>query len=239
MTTIDLDVTLGDLVTMHPELARELEQRHLDYCCGGGVTLADACATAGLDATRVVDELAAAADQPSVPEWSTLGASALAAHIVATHHRYLWDELPRLDALAVKVLSVHGERHLELATILETLRALRADLEPHLVKEERVLFPMITQLDRGDAPASFHCGSIENPIAVMLAEHDAAGELLDRLRELTGDYTPPADACASYTALFEGLRRLEEDTHEHVHKENHRLFPLAVELEAGVSARLR
>jgi regulator of cell morphogenesis and NO signaling len=237
MTTIDRDITLGELVTLHPELARELERRHLDYCCHGGATLGEACEAAGLDPAAVVDSLATSANAPSVPAWATFDAAQLADHLVVTHHRYLWDELPRIEALVAKVVTVHGERHPELADVAETFRALRADLEPHLVKEERVLFPMIRELASTDSLPSFHCGSLSNPISVMLGEHDTAGELLARLRELTGDYTPPVDACASYTALFAALEELERDTHEHVHKENHRLFPMAVELEERLAER--
>jgi regulator of cell morphogenesis and NO signaling len=236
MTSISPDITLGELVTQHPELARELDRRHLDYCCGGSTRLAEACASAGLDPASVLGELAAAATEASLPDWLTFGAAQLVDHLEATHHRYLWDELPRIDALMTKVLAVHGERHPELQRIAECFGELRADMEPHLVKEERVLFPMVRELARSDQLPGFHCGSLRNPISVMLSEHDRVGELLANLRRLTNGYRPPADGCASYTALFVAFDELEHDTHEHVHKENHRLFPLAVELEARLTA---
>lgn len=110
-------------------------------------------------------------------------------------------------------------------------RELRDDLEPHLRKEVQVLFPMIRQLAAAGSVRSFHCGSLANPISVMLGEHDRAGGLLAELRALTGDYQTPADGCASYRACYDGLARLEADTHLHVHKENSLLFPTVVELE--------
>jgi regulator of cell morphogenesis and NO signaling len=152
-------------------------------------------------------------------------------HLEATHHAYLHAELPRLDALFDKVIGAHGARHVELEGIAATYRLLRADLEPHLQKEERVLFPMIRELATAVERPTFHCGSVANPISVMMAEHDRAGELLESLRLMTGDYTAPADGCASYRALFEGLAQMEGDTHLHVHKENNLLFPAVVELE--------
>jgi regulator of cell morphogenesis and NO signaling len=231
MTTIDPGITLGELVTRHPELARHLEHRGLDYCCHGSDTLGDACAAAGLDPAAVAEALALVADEPSMPTWATLDATQLVDHLEATHHRYLWDELPRIGSLMTKVVGVHGQRHPELAEIAACFEALRADLEPHLTKEERVLFPMIRELALCESAPSFHCGSLGNPISVMLVEHDAVGELLADLRRLTDGYQPPADGCASYHALFTALDELERDTHEHVHKENHRLFPLTLELE--------
>lgn len=224
--------TLGELVTAHPSLARELERRDLDYCCGGRRSLADACTEAGLDVDAVVTELTDLADPGEAePAWATMDMAELADHLEATHHRYLWHEMPRLAALLDKIVAVHGARHPELEQVRACYDEIRADLEPHLMKEERILFPMIRELaDAGTAP-SFHCGSVANPISVMMREHDVVGDLLARLREQTGDYRTPADGCASYQAAFDGLAHLEADTHLHVHKENNVLFPQVVERE--------
>ena len=236
---LDLHASLGDIVTAHPDLTRHLERLGLDYCCGGGRPLGAACAEAGLDPTAVATELGALAAAGTGPApWADLGPAQLVDHLEAVHHRYLDAELPRLSALAAKVADVHGPRHPELAEVASTFEDLRADLEPHLAKEERVLFPMVRDLAAaraagGPVPA-FHCGSLRNPIAVMDREHERAGELLARLRRLTGGYQPPEDACASYQALYRGLGELEADTHLHVHKESNVLFPAVVALELGV-----
>jgi len=217
---------LADLVTADPSLARALERRGLDYCCGGTRTLEQACIDQDLDPDAVVEELIAATRPQPSEAWTTMDAVELVDHIEATHHRYLWDELPRLTSLTEKVVGVHGERHPELHDVAGCLTELRADLEPHLMKEERVLFPMIRELATATSPPAFHCGSIRNPITVMMAEHDSAGDLLARLRRLTYDHQPPADACSSFTALYLALDQLEADTHLHIHKENNVLFPL-------------
>ena len=164
-----------------------------------------------------------------------MGLVQLVDHLESTHHEYLWAEMPRLSALADKVVAVHGERHPELAAINDCYSTIRADLEPHLTKEERVLFPMIRELATASTAASFHCGSLRNPISVMLSEHDTVGELLRQLRQLTDGYQPPADGCESYQALFAGLEQLEADTHLHIHKENNLLFPAVVQVEQRLS----
>lgn len=158
--------------------------------------------------------------------WTRLEAPALADHIVDTHHRYLKEELPLFDALSEKVLAAHGERHPELTEVRELLQSIRADLEPHLVKEERVLFPAIHDLARGRRDFPFE--SVSNPVQMMLLEHDRAGDLLAALRAATGGYAVPADGCASYQSLYERLEALESDTH--IHKENLTLFPAALRL---------
>ncbi len=238
MTTTNApDRRLADIVTAAPGSARVLEAFGLDYCCGGQRRLDQACAEAGADPAAVLDALAALDDGPE-PDWAAMGPSDLVDHLEATHHAYLHTELDRLAALAVKVADVHGERHPELARVRDTYGELRDDLEPHLMKEERILFPMIRELEAAGGSAAFHCGSLrDGPIAQMMIEHDVAGDLLADLRRLTDGYRVPDDGCASYRALYEGLAELEADTHLHVHKENNVLFPAVTTLEQQAVAR--
>lgn len=219
--------TLGDLVAANPGAARILDRLGLDFCCHGDRSLADACAAAGLDPAEVAAALDAAPVEGDTT-WTTMSPAELADHIVATHHRYLWEELPLLEALAAKVAGVHGERHPELADVDRLVRAVRADLEPHLTREELVLFPAIHALAGGQRTFAF--GDVGNPIRQMAEEHDAAGELLAELRRVTAGYAVPDDGCASYRSLYERLEALEHDTHLHIHKENHTLFPAALAL---------
>jgi regulator of cell morphogenesis and NO signaling len=228
--TYVLPVTIGDLVADNPAAARVFERFGLDYCCHGERTLVDACAEARVDPVEVEGALAGIT-QTDDRSWTGLDLAALAELIVSTHHRYLHDELPVLDALADKVLAVHGERHPELVEVRRLVEAVRADLEPHLQKEERVLFPAIRAAAAGTRDFPF--GSIENPIRMMTMEHEQTGELLAELRAVTSGYRLPADACASFRSLYERLDALELDTHLHIHKENHVLFPAAVALLAA------
>jgi regulator of cell morphogenesis and NO signaling len=128
------------------------------------------------------------------------------------------------------VVSVHGDKHAELAQIQEVYTALDEELTSHLMKEEQILFPYIVAMERGESAHSCF-GSVENPINMMEVEHDSAGEALRELRRLSHDYTPPADACTSYQALFQGLKALEADLHQHIHLENNILFPRALAME--------
>jgi regulator of cell morphogenesis and NO signaling len=219
--------TLAEIVIENPAAARVLDGFGLDYCCQGDRTLAVACLDAGLAPDVVTAKLADLETGLDIG-WTTLAPPALADHIVETHHRYLHEEIPLLDGLAAKVLSAHGERHPELAEVRRLVAALRADLEPYLMKEERVLFPAIHALAAGRTQFPF--GPVANPIRMMIAEHDRAGELLAELRSATGAYAVPADGCTSFRSLYDRLAALEEDTHLHIHKENHVLFPDALRL---------
>ena len=225
------DPTLAELASTHPGAARVLERHQLDYCCGGAQHLSAACSETGLDPQIVLDELAELGVEPA-PDWADMGPVDLIDHLESTHHVYLTEEFPRLSALLDKVVGVHGGRHAELFEVQKTYEQLRAELEPHLMKEEQVLFPMVRELAEATEEPAFHCGTLQNPISVMLYEHDQAGDALARLRELTSDYTPPPDSCGSFQALYAGLAEFEADTHRHIHKENNILFPAVLELEA-------
>ncbi len=221
---IDPAMTLGEIVTLHPSLASELERHGLDYCCHGDRTLATATAEAGLQLETVIEELSAArVDEPKAP-WASLGQVELADHIEAVHHRYLWAELPRISALVDKIVGVHSDRHPELADVQRLYTELRADLEPHLRREEHELFPLIRQHASPDS----RTGGVAEQIAALVAEHETVGALLEELKSVTDGYTPPSDACASYTACYRALEVLEADTHQHVHKESNVLFPMVV-----------
>jgi regulator of cell morphogenesis and NO signaling len=139
-----------------------------------------------------------------------------------------------------KVISVHGDNHPELHEAGKLFELLSADLTPHMFKEEQVLFPYIEALANAGArnqPAPFApFGTVNNPVGMMMREHDTAGEILRELRNLTSNYTPPADGCISYRTLFEALEAFEKDLHQHIHLENNILFPGAVELETQLTS---
>jgi regulator of cell morphogenesis and NO signaling len=137
-------------------------------------------------------------------------------------------QLPRLEAMLRKVMEAHGAAVPPIAGVFGPMKA---ELDGHLMKEEMILFPLIRSLEGGAQPGSFHCGSVQNPIRVMLMEHDSAGDAFSQLRTLTADYNPPPEACNTWRALYFELAEMERDLHRHIHLENNILFPRAAGLE--------
>jgi regulator of cell morphogenesis and NO signaling len=234
---LDHEQTVGEWVAAHPDLARVFERLKIDYCCGGKLTLAEACAQRGLDLEEVLRELGQESGTPGPTrvDAAAMGLEELVDHIESTHHAYLKRELPRLETLTEKVAAAHGQRDPRLVSLRKTFLDFQAELTSHMLKEERVLFPMIRLLARSDQPVTLHCGSLANPIRVMESEHDQAGAALARFREWTDDFTPPAWACGTLHALYHALAELEADMHQHVHKENNVLFPKALAREAELA----
>ncbi|MFU8806990.1 MAG: iron-sulfur cluster repair di-iron protein [Bradymonadaceae bacterium] len=210
--------TVNEITRRFPNSTRVFARHKISFCCGGGVSLAEACNGRNVDVARVIAELERenALEQPSALDgWSERPIPELVEHILERYHRPLDEELPRLAFLSSKVARVHGERDAALPRIAAVFFSLHEELENHFRKEEQILFPMITSGAYQQASA---------PIAVMLAEHDVADDLLRKLRELTRDYTVPVGACGSWRALWAGLEALELSLHEHIHLENNILF---------------
>lgn len=234
MLTLDPEQTVGDFVRQKPTRARVFESLKIDYCCGGKISLARACTKRGIDVDDVLQAISRSdeqADTGTLVDVDSMGLAELADHIVATHHAYLREELPRLDFMTEKVSRVHGDKDERLFRMRQAFVALKAELDPHMIKEEKVLFPIVRQLEASAERQEFPCGSVANPIRQMEHEHDLAGDALAILNESTDAYTPPDWACNTYRAMLDSLARLEADMHQHIHKENNVLFPKAIRLE--------
>ncbi len=233
--------TVRDIATENPAAVRVFEKYGIDYCCGGRVPLAEACATKGLNLDDVIESLEAVTTPSPADEkdWAKDSLANLATYIVDTHHAYVTREVPRLNELAGKVVSRHGDTREEVPQIQSKLAELGEELIAHQGKEEVVLFPYIGKFERyasGDGAKPRSCfGTIDHPIKMMTQDHDYAGRLMAEIRELSKDYTPPAGACPTFRAFYAGLSEFEQDLHQHIHLENNILFPRAIALEASAA----
>jgi len=221
-TSLGIDDPVKNFVKNNPQCAKVFEELNIDFCCGGDTSLLTACEEEDLEPHWVYQRLVELQPAPSTREKdvSDLTLTELTEHLESTHHVYLKKALPRLVALMDKVHQAHSPRHPELTRLQTVVENLRADLEPHLLKEEQILFPLIRQLEA----EGLQLEAAQGPIRVMRSEHDGARDLLKEMRTLTNVYVVPKDGCQSFQLLYEGLKELEEDTHLHIYKENNMLF---------------
>lgn len=226
------DSLLGDLVTTDVRRAKVMEGLGLDYCCGGQQTLGDASQAAGLDLEAVTQALTLADAEPgTAPTPATPSDLATLGHeIIDTHHAYLWEEMPRLKGLVDKIVQVHGANHAELAEVQRIYTEAIDELDGHLAREERFVFPAINRMERTQAPVQAQGRPLQELLDELAAEHDVVGDMFARMGELTGGYETPADGCPTYHATLSGLQAMEHDLHMHIHKENNILFPRAAEM---------
>ena len=237
--TISSTRKVRDVVLELPQATRVFEKMKIDYCCGGDTPLGEACATAGVEVAnleRMLEEVGQAPGNGSLDfAKATLGE--LVGYILDKHHVFTKEEMARLEPLIEKVISAHGENHPELRGVGGLFQQLCADLTPHMLKEEQILFPYIIEMERSaveNRPAPFPpFGTVKNPVRMMMMEHETVGDLLRELRALSSNYTVPSDGCISYQTLYQALEAFEKDLHQHIHLENNILFPRAIELEGN------
>jgi regulator of cell morphogenesis and NO signaling len=239
MVVIDSKQTVREIVVHSPGAAKVLEGKHIDYCCSGDKSLADACSAAGAPVDDVVRELEDAAEgnpDATDADWLQRPLSDLIQHILDVHHVSNRAALARLRPLAKAVLAAHRDKHPELERVAALFEALDDDLIAHLRKEELVLFPFIRDLEKLGWGATSPVGPITTPLAIMDEDHDMFGGLLRNLRHATGDYVVPSDGSADFRTFYEGLEVLERDLHRHIHLETNLLFPAALALAAKYGA---
>ena len=232
--------TVRELALESSSATRVFERLGIDYCCGGGKSLQEACRTAKLSLEQVqvaLDSVERDSSHSDTRDWQREPLSELIAHISATHHKYVREEIARLGPLFEKVCRVHGENHPELLSLRATFTELARELTQHLMKEEMVLFPFVTRMEEARIqeepvlPPPF--GTVANPVNMMEHEHDSAGQALRAMRAASDGYAAPEGACTSYRALYRALEEFEADLHQHIHLENNILFPRAIAMEKG------
>lgn len=232
-TMLTQPATVGEWVAENFRTAEIFQKHKIDFCCKGNRTLQEVCQEKGLNEANLLKELksVSAGASHGDPDFRSWPIDLLADYIVKIHHSYVEKAINNLQPYLDKVAKVHGERHPELWQIRKEFMDTAAALAMHMKKEELILFPYIRRLanDKVVSPPSF--GTVENPIAMMLHEHDTEGERFRRISELSNDYTPPEDACNTYRVAFAMLKEFEQDLHRHIHLENNILFPNALHQE--------
>ncbi|MBP0904681.1 iron-sulfur cluster repair di-iron protein [Mariniflexile gromovii] len=228
---------IGQYVADDFRTAAVFAKYKIDFCCNGNRSIEEACEKKGIDSNTVLEELEAVLNSKTDQsiDYKSWPLDLLAEYIEKKHHRYVEEKIPVLRQFLDKLCKVHGERHPELFKINELFSASAGELASHMKKEELILFPFVKRMVKAKLEAggiqSPQFGTVENPIAMMMHEHDTEGERFRQIAELTNDYNPPADACNTYKVTFAMLDEFEKDLHLHIHLENNILFLEAIKLE--------
>lgn len=230
--------TVREIALELPATTRVFEAFKIDYCCHGNTQFDEACRNVGASPSIVMQRINGVLDtapQNKLPPFADMLLSDLIDHILDKHHAYTKAEIAQLTPLMAKVASRHGEHNPFLFELKGLFQTLCDDLEPHMMKEEMVLFPYIQKLEynyTNHMAAAFPpFRTVRHPVSMMTVEHEQVGDILSRMRTVTGDYKLPDGACPSFTALYHRLADLEGDLHQHIHLENNVLFPRAIALE--------
>lgn len=231
--------TVSEIVVQNIKAAHIFKQHGIDFCCGGGISMEKACSKNKVDFAIIRKEIEAIDEiQERRYAYDTWEVDFLIDHIINVHHVYVETNIPLLLEYSNKVAHVHGHHYQEVVKVSELVKEVVQELTAHMKKEELVLFPYVKKLvwakKEGTSLTSPHFGTVNNPIQMMFQEHENAGDVFKEIATLTNGYTPPAEACNTFRALYSKLEEFEQDLHQHIHLENNILFPKAIQLEQSI-----
>ncbi|WP_293731238.1 iron-sulfur cluster repair protein YtfE [uncultured Actinobacillus sp.] len=209
---------IGELAVAIPGATKLFREYKLDFCCGGSAELALVAERKGINIQELETRLAELqqVNAKEGTDWTQASYVDFTTYLVSRFHEGHRAQLPELIELVEKVERVHGDREDAPIGLMAALQEIYDELRQHMMKEEQILFPMICAGNYAMACM---------PIRVMEMEHEGMGEQLEVLTSLTNNFTPPADACSSWLALYAGVAKFAEDLMEHTHLENNILFP--------------
>jgi regulator of cell morphogenesis and NO signaling len=219
------NATVAELVIMHPAAFNVFTRYNIDYCCGGHRTLQEACTRLGLNIEAIWRELDTTPVHetrvpPRLEERSTAW---LAEYIIENHHQYVRETIPEIEALLERICHAHGEDSITLYNIQQDFIDLTEELLNHMEKEEMVVFPALKKLEayNGKHPL---LDDLRAPIGLMEHEHTIITDLMQSIRNLSGDYTPPDYACPTFQITYRKLKEFDDDLMVHIYLENNILF---------------
>ena len=243
METLDKK-TIGEYVALDFRTAALFSKYGIDFCCKGNRSIEEVCEKKDItpeDLFNQITEILATKNENSI-DFKSWPLDLLADYIEKTHHRYVEEKIPVLLQFLDKLCKVHGATHPELFEINELFIGCAGELAQHMKKEELILFPFIKKMVKATLTDELieqpHFGTVNNPIAMMMAEHETEGDRFVKIAALTNNYTPPSDACNTYKVTFSMLNEFEQDLHKHIHLENNILFTKAVALEKSFTAQV-
>lgn len=234
---LNLQTPVGEIARFNYKTVEVFEKLRIDFCCGGDLSLEEACKRQNVQASEVLESIkkligSTPTDNDRI---HALPMDQLIDHIVKVHHSYVLESIPVLQRYLNKIANVHGANHPELAQVEDSFNQAAENLLSHMEKEEQILFPTIKEMIAAKAAGTeyegSHCGTVKSPISVMKQEHEAEGDRFEQLSTITKNYSIPADACNTYSYAFQKLQEFEQDLHRHIHLENNILFPEAIKLE--------
>ncbi len=237
---INTNTIVGDIVRSNFKTAQLFEKNNIDFCCGGGISVAEACKNANIDPKQLLPEIEQVlqVSDPDSRYIEELELDELANYIVKRHHSFVTENIPFLKQKLQKLCDVHGENHPELFEVNKLFCEAAGNLTMHMQKEEMILFPYVRNMvkQKQGGPKTTQLGNVLGPIEVMNLEHQAEGERFEKMNSLTNNFTAPADGCNTYQVTFKTLQDFKQDLHRHIHLESNVLFKKAIELEKELTA---
>lgn len=229
------DKTLSEIVSEHNGAAAIFEKYHLDYCCKGDETLLTAIANAEIALSDLLTELELEItnESPDNINFNELNVTELSELLRRDYHMELRDKISEISAMSRKIHAKYSNENIN--RIHDVILAMFNHLAPHMVSEEKVLFPYLEYMEhtvlKGKVPKPASFGKIKKSVSSMLDDHGASAHQLDELRELTNNYTCSQPDCSDIQEYYDELHLLDRNLRMHIFIENNVLFKKARAME--------
>ncbi|OCL26392.1 iron-sulfur cluster repair di-iron protein [Orenia metallireducens] len=222
-----IDDRIGAIVAEFPKAVETFMKYNIDFCCGGNRPLKAAIKEGELPEDKIIEELNQAYYEFNRKDedidWRQESMIDLIDYVVNTHHQFMREGLPVLNELLNKILNAHYLKERELlGRIHKLFYQLRGEIEEHLIKEEKLLFPAIKEYEAKETKEK-----LQEALQVMAEtedEHDYAGDILKEIRRLTNNYQLPEGVCRTFALTYDKFEEIEQDLFQHIHLENNILF---------------
>ncbi len=238
-STVNSTLKVSEIVRENYRTADVFKSFGINYCCGGDISLQEACNSKGLDLQKVM-----AALQPAFAYTPLTGSiqyenwrmDFLIDYLVNIHHAYLDMTLPPLTATLTTYVEGHKQKFPHLVKVLKVYKELESNIKQHNHIEETSIFPYLKQMinayNRKETYGALFVKTMRKPLQRILEkEYQQITELLMQLRTAANNYAIPAENCTNYGVIMSKLAELDNDLVQHKHLENNILFPKVMEME--------
>ena len=239
MESVDIsNRSVADIVKSDYRTAAIFKQHGINYCCGGQVSLVEACAIKGIDYKMLEEKLSNATRNIYINnalQFSNWKIDFLVDYIINVHHAYLEETIPTLKLAMFSFIEGHKKKFPELEKMLSVFTDLTIILLLQNKHEEEIIFPYIKQLEntyrRKEVYGNLFVRTLRKPLNNLEKESDTIRKLLVEIELLANGYIFPANACTTHQVIYHRLKEFHGDLVQHKHLENNILFPKAIGLE--------
>ncbi len=241
---INKDTLVSEILIQNYQAASLFQKYDIDFCFKGKITMEETAAISGIDIHRLLDELAPilAVKDPESENINLMSLTELSVYIENRHHKYVHQSIQSLKMNLDRICEIHADQHPELYEIRDLFQKSAGELVIHMQREELTLFPFIRRMEisqkEGTPLPRTHFGSVTNPVARMMADHQNEAERFIMIKSMSSNYSPPVDGSSTYTDTYRHLKEFEQDLYRHIHLENNILFPRAIELEKEFAKKI-
>jgi regulator of cell morphogenesis and NO signaling len=239
------DTVVSEIVAHNYRTAEIFRKYGIGYCCGARWPLQTVCMMKGVEMEPLIRDLKNVIrplQLPSLLPFEKWSIDFLVDYIVNIHHYYLSQQLPVVSRALHDFTEEHAKKYPSFLQVSEIFSDFTDNIIPHIKQEEEIIFPYLCQVAHAyegkESFASLLVKTLRKPVSrIMEHEHDVLEKSVYMFRELTGNYTPPANACPSHRVVLSKLHELDNDLVQHVYLENEVLFPRIIAMEKELLQR--